>query len=279
MSITLYVDGVGVWAPGMETWEQAKDRFQQPCEASLVPATAPRPALLSSREQRRASPTVRLALEVALQAVNGAEQDPARLPSIFATANGDSDILNYICQTLARQPEAVSPTKFHNSVHNAAGGYWSIGTGCRQPLNCLSSGRYSVSAGLLEAAMQLGSGEPKVLLCAYDVPTPEPLSLVMPVEHFFACGLVLSAEQGAASIASLKIDTLAGQQDADELEDAQLQRLREDNPAAEILPLLLGLASVDSKKAANGNVEETGDKVRLALSSVLQLRVAISSCR
>ena len=57
-------------------------------------------------------------------------RDPATLPSVFTSAHGDLAVNDYMCATLATQPTAISPTRFHNSVHNAAAGYWTIATGC-----------------------------------------------------------------------------------------------------------------------------------------------------
>ncbi|WP_426417220.1 beta-ketoacyl synthase chain length factor [Aestuariirhabdus sp. LZHN29] len=261
----LYVEGVGLWAPGMQGWEQGSERLCSLPGSLLQPVEAPRPELLSSREQRRSGNTVRLALEVALQAVTGAGLGSASMASVFATAHGDSDILNYMCQTLARAPEAVSPTRFHNSVHNAAGGYWSIGRGCRKPLNCLSSGRFTVASGLLDAAMQLSAGEPRVLLCAYDVPAPEPLHSGMPIEYFFGAGLVLCGQATAASKARIDLSTVAADS-ASPIADAPLQQLREDNPAAELLPLLIALAQ--------GKAED----VVLALNPELGLKLEVAPC-
>ena len=57
-------------------------------------------------------------------------RDPATLPSVFTSAHGDLAVNDYMSSTLATQPTAISPTRFHNSVHNAAAGYWTIATGC-----------------------------------------------------------------------------------------------------------------------------------------------------
>src|SRR3546814_16767116 len=62
--------------------------------------------------------------------LTAAGRDPASLPSVFASTHGDLPIMDYMCATLASEPRTISPTKFHNSVHNAAAGYWTIGSGC-----------------------------------------------------------------------------------------------------------------------------------------------------
>ena len=55
--------------------------------------------------------------------------DPADLAVVFSTAMSDMRTNDYMCRVLVDTPGAVSPTKFHNSVNNAATGYWSIATG------------------------------------------------------------------------------------------------------------------------------------------------------
>ena len=71
----------------------------------------------------------------------------------------------------------MSPTKFHNSVHNAAAGYWTIGTGCMAPSNSLSGYECSFAAGLLEAAAQCAADRRPVLLVGFDVAARRPASV------------------------------------------------------------------------------------------------------
>ena len=101
--------------------------------AVATPADAPRkpsPRLLAPNERRRAPETVAVALEVALAACAMATaRIPRQLPSVFASTHGDLAITDYMAATLATEPRTISPTRFHNSVHNAAAGYWTIGDG------------------------------------------------------------------------------------------------------------------------------------------------------
>ena len=53
------------------------------------------------------------------------------LRPVFASGNGDGITVGAILEMLTKPDGFVSPTQFHNSVHNAAAGYWSIGTGSR----------------------------------------------------------------------------------------------------------------------------------------------------
>jgi hypothetical protein len=100
-------------------------------------AERPQAMLLPPNERRRAPDTVALALQVAQTACANARRDPALLPTVFASTYGDMAITDYMCGTLAKTPTMLSPTRFHNSVHNAAAGYWSIATGFLPPHHCL----------------------------------------------------------------------------------------------------------------------------------------------
>jgi hypothetical protein len=142
---------------------------------------------------------VAVALEVALAACAAAGRDPAQLPSVFASTHGDLAITDYVAATLASEPRALSPTKFHNSVHNAAAGYWTIGNGCTAPATAVSAHAASFAQGLLEALSLLAAGHGAVLLAAYDAAATGPLAMVSPSEGLLGGALVLVAE-GAASI-------------------------------------------------------------------------------
>ena len=151
----------------------------------------PQPMLLPPNERRRAPDTVALALAVAQAACANAGRDPALLPSVFASTYGDLAITDYMCGTLAQAPTMLSPTRFHNSVHNAAAGYWSIATGCRQPYCALGAGAYTFAAGLFAAALQACADETDVLLVAYDIDTRGPLAQVTHSRRMLGVALVL----------------------------------------------------------------------------------------
>ena len=129
----------------------------------------PQPAILPPNERRRAPDTVAVALAVAQAACANAGRDPAQLPTVFASTYGDLAITDYMCSTLAKAPTTLSPTRFHNSVHNAAAGYWSIATGCHQPYCALGAGRYTFANGLFAAALQVCADQTDVLYVAYDI--------------------------------------------------------------------------------------------------------------
>jgi hypothetical protein len=201
----LRVRGIGAWASGMPSW----DALCAVARGEATPAPdAPRkpaPELLAPNERRRAPDTVLLALEAGLAACRAADADPAMLSSIFASTHGELAITDAMCRTLVEAPTEISPTRFHNSVHNAASGYWTIGCGCRAASTAISAYRATLAQGLIEAAMQLEAGEDAVLLVVYDGTASGPLASVSPSEGLFGLGLVLERAQPGDAALSLSL--------------------------------------------------------------------------
>lgn len=236
----LYVDGIGIWAAGLADWPQARAalRGEQAYSAQTTPL--PVPSILHAAERRRAPATVKLALHVASAACEMAQQAPAHLPCVFASSHGDTEISDYMCAELAQPQPALSPTKFHNSVHNAASGYWTIAVGCMQAANAISAGAQSFAAGLLEAAALATSDTKPVLLVAYDITAPLALLPLCPIPAAFAVAMVLNAAPSAQSIATLTHATHRTP-DTDALPTFAMQ-LMAANPAAHSLPFLHAFA-------------------------------------
>ena len=199
-ALTATIEGIGFWAPGLPSWAAALEYAVNGASVDNAPAR-PSPQLLAPNERRRAPESVAVALEVALAACTAADRDPASLPSVFATMHGDLAITDYMCSTLHDDPRAVSPTRFHNSVHNAAAGYWTIGAGCVQPTTAISSFDATFAQGLLEALVQLRTGTDALLLVAYDAPSAGPLANVSPSQGLLGGALVLSAAEQSTDAA------------------------------------------------------------------------------
>ena len=168
-STTLFIESVALWAPTLPGWDLARAAFRGEAASAEPPARRPSPELLPAAERRRAPDTVALALEVASHAVARSGLAPTELLSVFTSCQGDLGITDYVCSTLVSAPMLVSPTRFHNSVHNAASGYWGIATGCTQASTAVSAFECSFSAGLLEAATQAVAESRPVLLVGYDI--------------------------------------------------------------------------------------------------------------
>jgi hypothetical protein len=232
------IEGVAFWTRGLPTWADARAFVREGVQPADAPAR-PSPQLLAPNERRRAPESVAVALEVALAACQAAGRDPATLPSVFASTHGDLAITDYICSTLATDPAGLSPIRFHNSVHNAAAGYWTIGNGCTEPATAISAYDASFAQGLLEALAQVHAGAPAVLLVAYDTAATGPLQEVSRSTGLLGAGLVLSSpSHGAAPrLRATLVDA-----DAPPPQGA-LASLAGGNAMAPMLPLFDALAS------------------------------------
>lgn len=226
------ISGVGLSGGGLGGWTQCR----QWLESGNSPGDPEIPvsSLLSARERRRSPLTVRQALAVAEQACTMASVAPDKLPGVFASGMGDLDISHYMCGILAESPELISPTKFHNSVHNAAAGYWNIGAGTHADVTALCAYDDSFAAGLLEAASRCVLNDEPVLLVCYDIPAKGLLEEVWKAEQAFAGALVLSP---LAKGSALELRLTDAEPPTPELPEP-LHKLARDNPAARMLYLL-----------------------------------------
>ncbi|WP_058835833.1 beta-ketoacyl synthase chain length factor [Luteimonas abyssi] len=233
------IAGVGFWASGLPGWAAAQAAAEGAPAVSDAPKR-PAPSLLAANERRRAPESVVVAIEVAQAACRAADRDPATLPSIFVSTCGDFAITDAMCTTLANDPLDVSPTRFHNSVHNAAAGYWTIGTGCTRTTTALAAGPGSFAQGLLEALVQLATGDDDaVLLVAYDTAAVGVLAHLAPSSGLLGGGLVLVRDDAPGGGPSLSAVFDSGVADAG---DGPLARRLHGNAMAGMLPLFDALA-------------------------------------
>lgn len=238
--LQVHVQGIGVYGPGLSGWMQAAEVLAGRQPFSMAPISLPPAEALPPAERRRAGVSIRLAFAAGFDAIRQAGADPTRLRSVFTSTGGDCDNCHAILETLASADRAVSPTRFHNSVHNAPSGYWGIATTCRAPSTSLCAYDGSFAAGLLEAATQVvSSGEPCLLL-AYDSPYPGPLGGVRGIPHPFGVGLVLHPGPVAGTLAALGLNL--GRQSPTRMAEQPLEDMRGQVPAARSLPLLQCLA-------------------------------------
>ena len=238
----IYVEGVGLCGPGLADWVQARPVLAGRAEHVPGPTALPPSPLLPANERRRAPKIVKIALAAGAEAFAAAGRDPAHTATIFASSGGDGDTIHDILSSLASPQRELSPTKFHNSVHNAAAGYWSIATGATSALTSLCAHDGSFAAGVLEASMQAAALGQAVALIAYDVPYPAPLSAVRPIGAAFGVALVLSPLPSAAGFARLGLTLLPGSHTPSFAASPALEQLRQTTPAARCLPLLAALA-------------------------------------
>jgi len=239
--LSAYVDGVGVIGPGLVNWSQTVDVLTGAAAYVHAPAVVAPPAALPAAERRRTSRPVKLALAVGAEAALAAARDATTLCAVFAASGGDGENCHAICDMLAGEDRYISPTRFHNSVHNAPAGYWSIAAKAMAASNVLCAHDGSFAAGLLESLCQVVVDAHDSLLIASDTEYPRPLSDVRPVHDAFGVALVLAPRAHAGSLA--RIDVQLTDAPATILASAALETIRLGNPAARALPLLDMLAS------------------------------------
>ena len=240
MKLSAYISGIGVLGPGLDNWPQSAAVLSGRQPYLPAPTALPTPAMLPPAERRRTGRVVKLALAVALEAISSAAADPAELPSVFSSSGGDGHICHEICQALALSTREVSPTRFSNSVHNVAAGYWSIATGSMAASNVLCAFDASFVAGLLEALTQVTVDRESVLLVAYDTEYPPPLHAKRPLPDALGVAMVLTPERISGSMANIEL-TLTDEP-YDKMAHLELETLRGAIPAARSLPLLRLLA-------------------------------------
>jgi Beta-ketoacyl synthase, N-terminal domain len=241
------IEGIGLLGPGLDDWTSSTALLEGRSPYMPQPTVLPTPDGLPPAERRRLGRVVKLAVGVGLQATSEAGADPATLPAVFTSSGGDGNNCHEICQALSLDERLISPTRFHNSVHNAAAGYWSIATGSRAASNAICAFDASFAAGLLEAVTQVVVDQTRVLLVAYDAPYPPPLFVKRPIPEAFGVAFVLAPV--AAGSTPRPNDTSLGRltlsfsdSPADRMGDAALESLRASIPAARSLPLLYQLA-------------------------------------
>ena len=265
--LTAYIQGIGLIGPGLPDWESGSRAIAG--EEAYAPraTTLPAPEGLPPAERRRTGATVKLALGAAQQAVAAADIDPRGLLAVFSSSGADGVICHEICETLASTDRQVSPTRFHNSVHNAAAGYWSLATGATAASTALCAYDGSFAAGLLEALAVVTVDRVPVLLSAYETIYPEPLRAKRPLPDSFAVALVLTPAATPNTRARLTASLHGSAAAPDRFPEPQLEALRAAVPAARSLPLLRLLARREPGEVV---VDYLGDQ---------RLTVEVRECR
>ena len=231
------VAGIGLLGPGLPGWTASRNILAGALPWQDGPVALPPPAILSPTERRRTSPAVRLALAVATEAAAASGLPPASLRTVFGSGNGDGATVAAILEELSRPDGMVSPTQFHNSVHNAAAGYWSIAMASQRPTTCLGCHDWTFAASLMKAVAECETEQEAVLFCVYDVPLPPPLAASRPTSGTFGTALVLAPDGPG-----LRLQWQPGPARETTPRTSALQALAANNPAARSLRLLESLA-------------------------------------
>jgi len=266
--LSVFVEGIGLLGPGLSGWATGSEQLAGRASYETTRCVLPLPMALPAAERRRAGAVVKVSLAVGAEAVTASGHAAADLPSVFSSSSGDAINCHEICSALASGDKLISPTRFHNSVHNASSGYWSISSGAMATSSVLCAYDASFGAGLLEAMTQVVVERTAILLVAYDTDYPEPLRSVRPLSDTFGVALVLAPQRSERSLAQWTLapsSCLTGAS-ATVMPDSALEHLRTGIPAARCLPLLRSVATRDA-----------GDVVLDYLEG-LQLAVQVAPC-
>lgn len=203
----VYVSGVGFWSPAY--CDAAAWCRREPDASIERPIAAP----LEGPLRRRSSELTRMAVDVLVQAAEQAGLDAGSVPTIWATAHGEHATALRLLAMMHRGEGKLSPTHFHNSVHNTAGGYASIATGNTASSTTLTGGDELVAASLLEALCRVEvDGKPVVLVLA-DEPlkapfsrpdTHAPLALSFTLSHDPSGAIAMLSGMRRGGVAALK---------------------------------------------------------------------------
>lgn len=198
-------------------------------------------SLIPAAMRRRTSLTTQMAITAATSACQKANVDASVLPSVFASLGGEIQVTDALCRLLPKSDELLSPTQFHNSVHNTTAGYWGILNHCQAPATAIAAVDDGFAMGLLEAWSQLQQTSGDILLVCYDELWPQ--YLAAPIGKVaLACALVLSADE------SLNLPQISVPQTTNPetiLDNAWLELVKT-APAAAAIPLVQALKSQQS---------------------------------
>lgn len=263
MILTAYIDGIGLLGPGLHDWSSSHTVLTGATSYQPQKTVLRAPQLLPAAERRRAGAIVKLTLATGLEAVTAAGWDATTLPVVFSASGSDGENCHAICEMLASNDRQISPTRFHNSVHNAAAGYWSIATGAMTSASVLCAYDGCFGAGLLEALTQVTVDQTRCLLLTCDTPYPEPLHSARPIRDVMGIALALAPERSEKSIAQITVKL--SDANADVLDNPELEALRTSIPAARGLPLLAALSQRQNQCVVLDYLDDTRIAVDVAI--------------
>lgn len=165
----LSITGIAFWAPG----------YDDPLKLGAAdPAIkAPKAELLPARLARRCSLLTRMSAEVVARASDQAGIEPSAATVILASVYGEILTTGQLLSMMTEDPSSpLSPTRFHNSVHNTPIGYLSIATENHSGSTAISAGSATVAMALLEAATTVAAGQGPVVVAIVEEPLPEGLA-------------------------------------------------------------------------------------------------------
>jgi hypothetical protein len=171
LSFSFVIESWAACAPGMDT----PQRWSQWAAAPWLPEGEPQAGLaaVAPMLRRRFAPLGRLAAQAAIDLAGatqvGADDDLADNPTVYASRYGETGRCLELLADQARG-DALSPTAFGLSVHNAIGAMIALTRGDRRNSSAIAAGRATAAA---EAVALLEDGAHSASLVVYDSPLPQ----------------------------------------------------------------------------------------------------------
>lgn len=241
---------VGTWGAHFANFDALRLLLSGGSEMA-EPLKGPKPEIIPANERRRAPLTVRLAVESSWQACEGCGLSPKELASVFVSGYGDTGLTDYMCRVLASDTKQLSPTKFHNSVHNAPAGYWTISTGATLAANSVAGFHNSVTNALLEAITQCHVEQTPVLVTFYDAPVATTMRSILTNDQAFAGSVIICPESSphSGSLISAEVKAHTCEWPALASSNPMLQSLYQSNPSAKLLCMFEQLAAEKNRQS------------------------------
>jgi len=197
-----WLRGVGLWSlgyPSFPAWVDAGMPEDLDPAGDQAPGK-PSADLLHPRLRRRTSLLTRMIVTALAEAAGqgGAAHEQTRY--IVVSSWGEIETTVDLLRQLAVPGGPISPTAFHNSVHNTATGYLSIASGNHWPSTALAAGPHALEIGLLEAlaGLRAAEGPADALLILAEERLPAPFTRA-DADPSFALALHLARAPGRAT--------------------------------------------------------------------------------
>ena len=195
-------------------------------------------SLLPTMVRRRTSEATRIAVSAATRACSNAGTGH-NLPAVFVSLSGEILVTDKLCQAIAKNEYPLSPTHFHNSVHNTASSYWSMSSESQMPMMAMSALEDGFALGLLESWCQLQTGAERILLVVYEEEAPVHL---LPNYIWEPCAISLVLSHPASELAAISRPLQSTQKSG----RAAVDSIASSSPAMAGLPLLKTLLKNNS---------------------------------
>ncbi|GEM_PF-2559904 len=197
--------------------------------------------LLPARLKRRMSRLIQMTVSTTFQA-RQAWDDSADAPLVFGSANGEINTIGSVLSDIFKEPPLVSPSAFHNSVHNSAPGYWSILTKLHHASTTISAGETTFGCTLMQAAAMLSNHTPIVQMTVGDEKIQIPQWADPGHTSIDFCGsMILARDTSGEGIARvIEVRHVHGREATEYLKEAQPIRIaaRHRHPCAAFYVLL-----------------------------------------